>query len=44
MRYLIGVGNYCAFDDSIGLRLIEYICARGLERGRAQISYVRSGQ
>ena len=33
MRYLIGVGNYCAWDDSIGLRLIEHIAQAGLERG-----------
>ncbi|MDD5628103.1 MAG: hydrogenase maturation protease [Elusimicrobia bacterium] len=33
MRYLIGVGTYAAFDDSIGLRLIEHIAERGLEKG-----------
>jgi len=33
VRYLIGVGNYCGFDDSIGLRLIEHIADNDLERG-----------
>ncbi|HAM35088.1 MAG TPA: hypothetical protein DEB40_01650 [Elusimicrobia bacterium] len=33
MRYLIGVGNYCAFDDSIGLRIVERIAEGGLEQG-----------
>ena len=33
MRYLIGVGNYTAFDDSVGLRLIEHIAEHGLDKG-----------
>lgn len=33
MRYLIGVGNYCAWDDSIGLRIVEYVVEKGLEKG-----------
>jgi hydrogenase maturation protease len=33
LRYLIGVGTYAAFDDSIGLRLVEHIVERGLEQG-----------
>ncbi len=33
LRYLIGVGNYMAFDDSIGLRIVERISEGGLERG-----------
>ena len=33
LRYLIGVGNYCARDDSVGLRIVEHIAAEGLERG-----------
>lgn len=33
MRYLIGIGNYYGFDDSIGLRVAEEIGARGLDRG-----------
>ena len=33
MRYLIGIGNYQALDDSIGLRIAEAISERGLDRG-----------
>ena len=33
MRYLLGVGNFCAWDDSIGLRVIEHIVEAGLEKG-----------
>jgi hydrogenase maturation protease len=33
VRYLIGVGNYTAGDDAIGLRVVEEIAARGLENG-----------
>jgi hydrogenase maturation protease len=32
VRYLIGVGNYAGFDDSIGLRVAEAIAERGLDR------------
>ena len=27
MRYLIGIGNYSGWDDSIGLRVIEAVAA-----------------
>lgn len=33
MQYLVGVGTYYGFDDSIGLRVAEAVAARGLERG-----------
>ena len=33
MRYLVGIGNYYGFDDSIGLRVAEAIGDRGLDRG-----------
>ena len=33
MRYLIGAGTYAAFDDSIGLRIVEHVAEKGLERG-----------
>ena len=33
MRYLIGIGNYHARDDSIGLRIAEAIGERGIDRG-----------
>ncbi len=32
MRYLIGIGNYSGYDDSIGLRIIETIAEAGLDR------------
>lgn len=32
MRYLVGIGNYYGFDDSIGLRVAEAIGERGLDR------------
>jgi hydrogenase maturation protease len=33
VRYLIGVGNYMASDDAVGLRIVEEIAAQGLEDG-----------
>jgi hydrogenase maturation protease len=33
MRYLVGFGNYTARDDGIGVRVVEHIAARGLDRG-----------
>lgn len=33
MLYLAGVGNYSASDDGIGLRLVEAVAQRGLDRG-----------
>ncbi|MHB9002524.1 MAG: hydrogenase maturation protease [Coriobacteriia bacterium] len=33
MRYLVGIGNYMALDDSIGLRIAETIAEEGLEAG-----------
>ncbi len=33
MRYLIGMGNYTGFDDSIGLRVIEHVVREGLAQG-----------
>lgn len=32
MKYIIGVGNYSMFDDSIGIRIIEYIVEKKLEK------------
>jgi hydrogenase maturation protease len=32
VRYLVGIGNYYGFDDSIGLRVAEAIGERGLDR------------
>jgi hydrogenase maturation protease len=31
MKYIIGSGNYSMFDDSIGIRVIEYIMDNNLE-------------
>ncbi len=33
MRYLVGLGTYTAFDDSIGIRVVERVVSAGLERG-----------
>ena len=33
MRYLIGLGNYTAYDDSVGVRVVEYVVERSLDRG-----------
>jgi len=33
LRYLIGLGNYTAFDDSIGVRVIEHVVENNLEHG-----------
>jgi len=33
VRYLIGIGTYTGFDDSIGLRVAEAVAERGLDRG-----------
>lgn len=31
MRYLIGIGTYTGYDDSIGLRVAEAVAERGLD-------------
>jgi hydrogenase maturation protease len=33
VRYLVGLGNYTAGDDAVGVRVVEHIVANGLERG-----------
>jgi hydrogenase maturation protease len=33
VRYLVGIGNYYGFDDSIGLRVAEAIGDRALDEG-----------
>jgi hydrogenase maturation protease len=33
VRYLIGLGNYMASDDAVGVRVVEHIVAHGLENG-----------
>jgi hydrogenase maturation protease len=32
VRYLVGVGNYTAGDDGVGLRVVEHVVANGLDR------------
>ncbi len=32
MKYLFGVGNYSMFDDSIGIKVVEYISEQGLDK------------
>ncbi len=32
MKYIIGAGNYSMFDDSIGIRIIEHIVEKNLEK------------
>jgi hydrogenase maturation protease len=33
VRYLIGLGNYTAGDDAVGVHVVEHVVANGLERG-----------
>lgn len=33
MRYLIGLGNYLAGDDGVGVHVVEHVVANGLDRG-----------
>ncbi len=33
MRYLIGLGNYTASDDAVGVRVVEHVVAHQLEHG-----------
>jgi len=33
VRYLIGLGNYLAGDDGVGVHVVEHVVAHGLERG-----------
>jgi hydrogenase maturation protease len=42
-RYLVGLGNWTMGDDSIGLRVVEEIVARKLEKGFEAVSLFESG-
>ncbi len=33
MRYLVGLGNYTAGDDAVGVHVVEHVVANGLDRG-----------
>ena len=37
MNYIMGVGNYSMFDDSIGIKIIEEIIDRNLDQGFSAI-------
>lgn len=43
MRYLIGVGNSSMADDGIGLRVVEHIARRGLEKGFEAVAIADEG-
>jgi hydrogenase maturation protease len=43
LRYIIGVGNYSMADDSIGLRIVEHIAEKGLDRGFQAIDIADEG-
>ena len=33
MRYLVGLGNYTAGDDAVGVHVVEHVVANSLDRG-----------
>ena len=37
MKYIMGVGNYSMFDDSIGIKIVEEITAKNLDQGFSAI-------
>jgi hydrogenase maturation protease len=37
VRYLIGLGNYLAGDDGVGVHVVEHVVANGLEHGFAAV-------
>jgi hydrogenase maturation protease len=43
LRYLIGIGNYQMSDDGVGLRLVEYIVEKGLEKGFEAVDIADEG-
>ena len=40
MRYIIGIGNYWMYDDSIGLRVIEHIAENDLLKDFDQVEAI----
>jgi hydrogenase maturation protease len=40
MRYIIGIGNYWMYDDSIGLRIIEHIAENDLLKNFDQVEAI----
>lgn len=43
MRYIIGLGNSVMADDGVGLRIVEEIARRGLERGFEAVAVADEG-
>lgn len=43
MKYLLGLGNYAMGDDSIGLRIVEYMAEEGLDRGFEAVEVGNNG-
>ncbi len=43
MRYILGLGNYAMGDDGIGLRIVETIAERGLDRGFEAVEIGNNG-
>jgi hydrogenase maturation protease len=43
LRYIIGIGNYSLADDGIGLRIVERIAEKGLDRGFEAINLADEG-
>lgn len=37
MRYLVGLGNFTAGDDAVGVHVIDHVWAHGLDRGFSAI-------
>jgi hydrogenase maturation protease len=37
LRYLVGLGNYTAGDDAVGVYVVEHVVANGLDRGFAAV-------
>ncbi len=42
-RYLVGLGNYAKNDDGIGLRIVEYIAERNLDKGFSAVEIGNDG-
>ncbi len=43
MKYLLGLGNYAMGDDSVGLRMVEYIAQEALDEGFEAVEVGNNG-
>jgi hydrogenase maturation protease len=43
MKYLVGFGNYAMGDDSVGLRIVEYIAENSLDNGFTPVEVGNNG-